>query len=54
MTFTDNACTRLQSYIVLSFFGLCTGYQFHCNLFVGDITRTLSFRVPGELTVGDF
>ena len=26
----------------------------YCNLFVRDITRTLSFRVPGELTVGDF
>ena len=26
----------------------------YCNLFVRDITRTLSFRVPGELMVGDF
>ena len=26
----------------------------YCNLFVRDMTRTLSFRVPGELTVGDF
>ena len=26
----------------------------YCNLFVRDITRTLSFCVPGELTVGDF
>ena len=26
----------------------------YCNLFVRDITRTLSFCIPGELTVGNF
>ena len=45
-------CTRLQSYIVFTF--LAYRLPVYYNLFVRDMTRTLSFRAPDELTVGDF
>ena len=38
----------------VNFFWFMYRLPVYCNLFVRDMTRTLSFRVPGELTVGDF